>query len=239
MSASAFLFSPACRNVARTAQAGTKIQVLKWGHMNTKRAVCASALAFLASLVQAQIINPSQNLVITGHSQVQFAPWPAVGIPLTDIRGHDSYTCAMLKTLLPYDVPAGTNAVALVESTNDVLQGTSPEDGVSCVEDEITWLEANRPGIRIVVANVAPFGEGNCYGDFREQIAEYNALYAGLPGEYGITLADISSVITQPDGWAILSYMDGLCLIHQGQFQQLNDGWTFFMDQIIAAIQSH
>jgi hypothetical protein len=201
------------------------------------KAIATLVLLFAAAIAPAQTIGGP--IAITGNSLVEMAPWSASGIvPKPVIRGDNSYTCAMLAQLLPWDVAPGTKTAALVLATDDVLHGVTPQDHMACVIEQINWLLANRPGIKVVVANVPPWNEDNCYGDYRAPIAAYNALYATLPSQYpgSVVLADVWSDVVQEDGWAWPQDMAGPCGIHPGQPGQNNAGWTAFMAQVKQAI---
>lgn len=176
-------------------------------------------------------------IVVTGNSLVEMSPWADSGIvPKPTIRGWNGHTCEMLTSLLPWDVAPGAKTAVLVEATDDVLRYVSPEDHKACMVGQIEWLLANRPGIKIYVANTPPMAEENCYGDYREQIEAYNAVYDQLASDYPVTLVDVWSGIVQADGWAIPDDMDGPCGIHFGQPGQLNPGWAFFMGSVKDAI---
>jgi hypothetical protein len=191
-------------------------------------------LLLCAAPLMAQSPPPSPRIV--GHSFVAMAPWQSIGIPLSWVRGFNGATCAYLSPLIPTLVPLGTPVVALIEGTNEIEQGVPASVTAACIGQQLVWLQLNRPGIKIVLATVAPFSMGNCYGDYRSAIKSYNSAYQSLSASYGIRLVDISSAITMPNGWALESFMDGACLIHPGQPGIPNAGWTFFMGQVITAM---
>lgn len=201
------------------------------------RNIVATVLLLAAPFAIGQTAIGNANVVF-GNSLVQGAPWAQSGIPNLFIRGFDSLTCADLAPLLPYSVPAGAATVTLVEATNDVRTGVSPGDHMSCMMAQIAWLESNRPQTLIFVANVPPFAQQNCYGDFRQQIAAYNQQYAALAQTGEVEVVDVHSGITAGNGWAYLPDMDGPCEIHPGQFGEDNAGWTFFMDQVRQGVLS-
>ncbi len=194
----------------------------------------ALLMIFFVTTLNAQLPPAAR---ITGNSLVQFAPWPVEGISLTEIRGHNGYTCALLAQMLPFDVPLGTQTTVLVESTNDVRTGVPVEQHMACIEGEIAFLQSYRPGIRIIVVNTPPWNEINCYGDTRTLIAQYNSAYLSLPAQYGVTLVDVWTGAAQSDGWAVPELMSGPCGIHPGAFQIPNPGWYFFMGQIVSALR--
>jgi hypothetical protein len=109
---------------------------------------------------------------------------------------------------------------------------------MACIEGEITWLQANRPGIKIIVVNTPPWNQINCYGDERVLIAQYNAAYLNLPTQYGVSLVDVWTGAVQSDGWAVPPLMSGLCGTHPGLFQLPNAGWYFFMGQVVNALRA-
>ena len=183
----------------------------------------------------AQTVNPPSPRIV-GHSFVAMAPWQSIGIPLSWVKGFNGATCAYLSPILPALVPLHTPVVALVEGTNEIERGIPASVTVSCIGQQLAWLQLNRPGIKIVLANVAPFSLGNCYGDYRSAIAAYNSAYQSLAASYGIRLVDISTAITMPNGWALEPYISGACLIHPGQPGIPNLGWYFFMGQIVTAM---
>ena len=184
--------------------------------------------------------------VVFGNSEVQFAPWQYSGIPNLTARGHKSLTCAELRPWLPGDVPEGTVKVALVLGTNDVRTGVLPLQHMACVLGMVKWLQQNRPGIEIRLANVPPWGQNppppcSAPAWVPHMVEQYNQLYAlipYLPLYRGVKVVDIWSAIVQQDGWAILADMDGPCYIHFDQPQQWpSQGWAFFMGQIAAGLQ--
>ena len=183
-------------------------------------------------------IGLSAQTKITGNSLVQLAPWTSIGIPLTEIRGHNSYTCPMLSILLPYDVPLGTQIAVLVESTNDILTNVPVATHMACITNEIIYLQSHRPNIRLFIVNTPPWNQTNCYGDQRDLISQYNDTYLSLTA-YGVTLVDVWTGAVQVDGWAVPELMSGPCGVHPGQNQTPNAGWTFFMSQIVSAISAH
>jgi hypothetical protein len=201
--------------------------------MKSTIAFCILALGFAG----AQSVNPP-NPVIIGHSFVRMAPWSSIGIPGSWVKGFDSATCPYISAILPALVPPHTPVVVLVEGTNDVARGVPADATASCLRGQISWLQQYRPGIHVVLASVSPMSLGNCDGDYRELIAAYNLAYGALVAQEGhsVRLADITTAITQPDGWALESFMDGPCLLHPGQPGIPNAGWSFFMGQIVAAM---
>jgi|ERR1039458_5375924 hypothetical protein len=184
-------------------------------------------------------IGLSSQTKITGNSLVQLAPWTSIGIPLTEIRGHNSYTCSMLSILLPYDVPLGTQVAVLVESTNDIRTNVPLAAHMACITGEITYLQSHRSGIKLFIVNTPPWNQINCYGDQRDLISQYNNAYLSLPDQYGVTVVDVWTGAVQSDNWAIPELMSGPCGVHPGQNQTPNAGWTFFMSQIVNAMSAH
>lgn len=201
------------------------------------RKICTTLLLGVALIgaAHAQNVNPPHPLII-GHSFVAMAPWSSAGIPGNWIRGFDSATCPYISALLPWLVPQHTPAVALVEGTNDVVRGTPASVTAACLGQQIAWLQLNRPGIQVTIATVAPMSLGNCDGDYRIPIAQYSVAYRSLAESYGVSVADISTAITEANGWANEAFMDGDCKIHPGLPGIPNAGWSFFMGQIIAAM---
>lgn len=195
-------------------------------------------VVFMCVGVRAQVI--SGPIAITGNSLVNFAPWQDSGItPTPVIRGWNGNTCVMLGVILHADVAVGTKTAVLVEATNDVHDGVTPQGHFACIVAQINWLLGNRPGIKVVVANTPPFAQDNCYGDYRAVIAAYNALYAQLPSQYPpsqVKLVDIWTGAVDDDGWGNPALLSGPCGIHFGQSQTPSPGWTFFMGQISAAV---
>lgn len=172
--------------------------------------------------------------VVYGNSLVEQAPWDQSGIPNLMIRGFDSYRSADLLQLLPHNViPVGAASVTIVAATNDVHDGIDDADYIANINSMIIWLQTYRPGTRIIIASCPPFNMNNGYGDYRQTIKNYNDLWQGLQG---VILVDISTHITQPNGWALDPYMDGPDGIHFGPFGINNDGWAFYMAQVKAAI---
>lgn len=202
--------------------------------MKTHTHAFALALMLAASLAAvAQNVNPQRPTVVQGNSLVEFAPWAQSGIPgPLVIRGHDSYTAAQLAVLLPYDVPLDAGAVVLVQATNDIHSGVPVGEHMATIEGELAWLASERPHAAVYVANVPPFDENNCYGDFRQAIAEYNAAYAELPAAWDVAIVDLHTAITQQNGWAWPPEISGPCGIHFGQFDEMSLGQAFFMGQI-------
>jgi len=200
-------------------------------------------------LAQAQV-PPTKHVTMTGNSIAQmqggFQPYEFPFLPAQNvvIRGQYGYTCNMILILLPYLVPANSDVVVLIDSTNDVLRGVAVADHIACISQSITTLWQRNHKIKILLANTPPMGYGNCYGDFRDSIDAYNAAYVQLVNSYktgaiSVSLIDVWTPNVQPDRWAIPAAMTGPCLIHPGPPNQWTGGWLppYFTAAITQAVK--
>src|SRR5208283_5388527 len=80
-------------------------------------------------------------VVVVGHSFVAMAPWQDSGIQNLTVRGFNSEPCSYFQQLLPYLVPVGTQTVVLVEGTNDIEQGVTPQAFAACMLAQVQWIQ--------------------------------------------------------------------------------------------------
>jgi GDSL-like Lipase/Acylhydrolase family len=206
-------------------------------------------IVFALHLVQAQV-PPTKHVTMTGNSIAQmqggFQPYEFPFLPAQNvvIRGQYSYTCAMLLPTLSYVVPADSDVVVLIDSTNDVLHGVAIADHVSCINQSIALLWQRNHQVKILLANTPPMGSGNCYGDFRDSIDTYNSAYRELVDSYrtgsiSVGLIDVWTPSAGPDRWALPAAMTGACQIHPGPANQWTGGWLppYFTAAITEAVK--
>jgi len=201
----------------------------------------------------------NKHVTITGNSIAQFQggfqqrEFPLLPSQNVVIRGENSYTCALILPLILYLVPANTDVVVLIDSTNDVQNGVTIAEHMLCIEQTIQSLLGRNPALRVVVANTPPWTHWNpCTSLYRDssvisQISMYNAAYAdpvsGLQARWPsrVRVADVWTPNADQDGWAVPQYMTGPCGIHPGNAGVWSSSWQHFVDAytglVMAAVQ--
>ncbi len=207
-----------------------------------KLSLIIGVVIVLAGMVMGQATgNLPIYVTVTGNSIAQYQwpfgeqEFPAVAPAYHYIYGAPAFTCAMVYKELSFLVPAHTQVLVLIDSTNDVRTGVSVSDHMACMNQSIGYLVNRNPRIKIVVVNTPPWTENNCLGlDRRQAIAAYNAAYVdpntGLAATWPgvVTVVDAWSLIAQPDGWADPNLMIGSCGIHPGVAYQWSGAWQNF-----------
>lgn len=210
-----------------------------------KTAVVVAVLV-LSAASQGQIDQYTKHVSVTGnsiaHFQATFAPYefPAIKQSGVFIWGEDGQTCAGVLPLILYLVPAATDVVVLIDSTNDIRTSVPVQQHISCMKQTIATLLGRNPALKVVAANTPPWTHFNpCSGtdnpdSILELIEAYNAAYAdantGLQAQWpnNVRLADVWTPSAGSDGWAIPADMPGPCGIHPGQEFQWAASWSHF-----------
>ncbi|HUI83587.1 MAG TPA: SGNH/GDSL hydrolase family protein [Candidatus Binatia bacterium] len=178
------------------------------------------------------------------HFQANFGrqEFPAFPPPNVYIWGQDSMMCSGILPLILYLVPARTDVLVLIDSTNDIEHSVPISQHMSCMAQTITTLLGRNPALKIVVANTPPWTQYDpCSGTYRDHsivqmIEAYNAAYAdpatGLQAQWpnNVRVADVFTPSADQNGWAIPQYMSGPCGIHPGQEFQWSPSWQHFAD---------
>ena len=211
----------------------------------------------LSGALNAQIIQyANKHIASTGNSLAQFQggfqlmEFPLVPAANVVIRGQNSYTCAMILPLVSYLVPPNSDAVVLLDSTNDIEHNVPVQQHMNCIEQTITSLVTRNPAVRIVVANTPPWTHWDpCTSTYRDPsvvqlIQAYNAAYAdsgsGLQALWpvNVRLADVFTPSSDQDGWALPQYMLGPCGIHPGNSGIWSASWQHFADAYTGLIMA-
>ena len=220
-----------------------------------------SAVLYVAPPAHGQVIGFYKNthVTITGNSIAHFqAPFamlefPAILSQNVDIWGIDGAPCSMVFQLVLPLVPANTDVLVLIDSTNDIKNGIPVDQHMSCIENTISVLLARKPALKIVVANTPPWTEFNpCTSMNRDHsivdaIEAYNSAYVdpnhGLQAlwPHNVRVADVFTPAALPSGWANPQYMAGPCGVHPGQEFQWSASWAHFAagyePLVMAAVQ--
>ncbi len=150
------------------------------------------------------------------------------------IYGHMSYTCTMVAQMLPYDAfgttlaPRNPDIVVLAnDTTNDVVQGTTPAALMTCLQNTVSELLARKPNLKIVVLTTPPWTHYNpCTSTLNDPgipgvIESYNSAMPSLqtswPHNVRVLDAWTPFLDSQDPGWADPALMGGPCGIHPGQ----------------------
>jgi hypothetical protein len=210
-------------------------------------AINAVVLLVLGMTARAQSLL-NKHVAVTGNSIAQFQggfqrrEFPLLPPQNVVIRGENSYTCSMVLTLIPYLVPANTDVVVLIDSTNDIQRGVTVDEHMACIAQTIAVLLARNPNLRLVVANTPPWTHWDpCTNSYRDdsvvsEITAFNAAYAdqvtGLQALWpsNVRVADVWTPNADQDGWAIPQYMTGPCGIHPGNSGVWSSAWQHFSD---------
>ena len=173
-----------------------------------------------------------------GFQPYEFQPTLAPYVQILGIKGAECSTFLATnqqgQQLILFYVPASAQVAVLIESTNDAKDRlVTLASHMNCMNTTISLLQARNPDLRVIVVNTPPFTQDNCYGDFRTQIALYNAAYSdptiGFAANHPHTkVADVWTPAVQPDGWAYPQYMQGPCGIHPGDEQVWSASWAHF-----------
>lgn len=212
------------------------------------KTLLVAVFLLLPALAHAQVPGQyTKHVTVTGnsiaHFQAPFGPqeFPAIKQSGVYIWGQDGQTCAGVLTLVLYLVPAATDVLVLIDSTNDVRDAIPVAQHMSCIQETILTLLARNLELKIVVANTPPWTQFNpCSGEdnpdsVRELIEAYNAAYAdpisGLQAQWpnNVRVADVWTPSAGQDGWAIPADMPGPCGIHPGQEFQWSASWSHFV----------
>jgi len=198
----------------------------------------------------------NKHITVTGNSLAQFQggfqvrEFPLVPAANVVIRGQDSNTCVMILMLITYLVPANSDAVVLLDSTNDIQHNVPVQQHMQCMEQTITKLVTRNPAVRIVVANTPPWTHWDpCTSTYRDpsivqMIEAYNAAYAdpstGLQALWpvNVRVADVFTPSADQDGWALPQYMAGPCGIHPGNAGIWSASWQHFADGYTGLVMS-
>lgn len=190
----------------------------------------------------------NKHVAITGNSIAQFQggfqqrEFPLLVPQNVVIRGQNSYTCSMVLPLILYLVPANTDVVVLIDSTNDIQHNVTVGEHMACIEQTIEVLLARNPSLRLVILNTPPWTHWNpCTGSYRDdgvesEIVVFNNAYAdpvtGLQALWPsrVRVADVWTPNADQDGWAIPQYMTGPCGLHPGNSGVWSSAWQHFSD---------
>ena len=197
----------------------------------------------LAASCYAQTIG-FKHVAITGNSIAQmqggFQSWeyPLLPKSYVTIFGQYSFTCANLLPLIPYLVPVNADVAVLYEAGTDVRRGFTPADHIACMESTVAVLQARNPNLIIVLANMQPWTQGNCYGDSRDLIDAYNAAYASEQWPAGVQVVDVWTPNILQDGsrWADPNDITGTCGVHPGPANVWTWSWAHFTAPVTQAV---
>lgn len=202
-----------------------------------------AVLFAFSAFAQAQI-----TVAITGNSLAQFQlgfesdEFQPTIAPHVQILGIDGAYCSTFLTPGPTGqpaifayVPASAQVAVLIEGTNDAKGGVSIDQHMECMNTTISLLQNRNNDLRVIVVNTPPFGIGNCYGDFRDEIDIYNNRYVdpdlGFEANHQhIKVADVWTPAALWNGWANPQYMLGPCKIHPDQAGQWSASWGHFAE---------
>lgn len=209
--------------------------------MRRIRIAVLATLVVCGCLVFAQQTGPyTKHVTVFGnsiaHFQAPFGPieFPEVASGYTYIWGDDSFTCQDVLVTLLYMVPADTDILVLIDSSNDIRVGTPISTQLACMQQTIADLQNRNPDILIVVANTPPWTQYNpCTGQDNDPsiaalIEQYNAAYASEQWPAGVELVDVWTPMVETDGWAIPQLEIGPCGVHPGNEYQWSPAWAHF-----------
>lgn len=194
------------------------------------------AVILLALPASTQTIKSPKRVMVFGNSISYFqAPFSRQEFPTiqnASIWGVPGATCSyfLRGNILLAMVPAQTDILVLINSTNDVRTGVPVEQHMNCMRRTVELLLARNPSLRLVLVNTPPWGQGNCYGDARGAIDAYNVAYQSEPWPAHVKVADAYTPMVGSDGWADPKWEHGACLIHPDQQFTWSPAWEHFAD---------
>lgn len=173
------------------------------------------------------------NSIAMFESGLQADIFPTFSPANVFIYGHLSYTCPMVRTTILFDAFGGTGAprnpdiVVLVnDTTNDVEQGHTAANVLSCLQGTISDLLGRKPSLKIVVLTTPPWTHFNpCTQTNNDPsvpglIESYNAVMPSLQTQWPHNVRVLDGFTpfqdAQHDGWADPNLMGGPCGIHPG-----------------------
>jgi hypothetical protein len=206
-----------------------------------------ATLLALCMTVNAQTTGYQPKVSLLGNSIALFEAglqrdiFPTLNPANIYIFGHESYTCALIRQVLPYDVfgtvaaPRNPDIVVLVnDTTNDVEHGTTAASVLTCLQNTVSELLDRKPSLKIVVLTTPPWTHYNpCSATNNPPtipglIASYNAVMPELQTEWphNVRVLDANTPFldTFGDGWANPALMTGPCGIHPGPPYQWSGG---------------
>jgi hypothetical protein len=198
------------------------------------------AVLSLSFVCAGQVAGHQPKVAVLGNSIAMFEVglqqeiFPTYSPANVYIFGHLAYTCSMVRMMLPYDVfgttlaPRNPDIVVLVnDTTNDVEQGTTPANLMTCLQGTINDLLTRKPSLKIVLLTTPPWTQFNpCSGTDNDPsipglIESYNQVMPTLQTLWPHNLRVLDGwtpfLDAQGDGWANPAVMGGPCGIHPGQ----------------------
>jgi hypothetical protein len=173
------------------------------------------------------------NSIALFEAGLQSEIFPQLSPPNVYIFGHMSYTCNLVRQMLPYDVfgttvaPRNPDIVVLAnDTTNDVEQATTPAALMACLQNTISNLLTRKPTLKIVLLTTPPWTHFNpCSSTMNDPsiaalIESYNSVMPSLQTlwPHNVRVLDAWTPFLDLDdpGWADPALMGGPCGLHPG-----------------------